>query len=121
MLRVFFFLKWLESKKSINELSLFDLKKYVARIKNERTRHGVKASLKVFIKFLIELYDELNIGIEKKRLEEIYRYFKLTGVKSKLPTFPSNLNDIVERLIAGANQPYKSILALIYKGKRCAG
>ena len=115
-LRVFYFLEHLERQgKDVNHLALLELKKYVAKIKRKTTQHGVKIALKAFLRFLIEAYDELNLEIERDRLNEIYKYFKVENIKDTLPELPPNLPEIVEKLIDHARQPYKSILAIAYE------
>ena len=75
----------------------------------------MKIALKSFLRFLIEAFGELPLTIKKKRLVEIYDYFKVENIKDSLPELPPNLSEIVEKLIDHVAQPYKTILAIAYE------
>ena len=95
-----FFLRYLEEReRDINGLSLLNFKKYVAVIRRRTTQHGVKITLKAFLRFLMRVYEEQPLGIERERLAEIYKYFKVDNIKDSLPELPPNLPEIVEKLI----------------------
>jgi len=95
-----FFLRYLEEReRDVNGLSLLNFKKYVAVIRRRTTQHGVKITLKAFLRLLMRVYEEQPLGIERERLAEIYKYFKVDNIKDSLPELPPNLPEIVEKLI----------------------
>jgi len=81
--------------------------------------------LKGFYRFLMEHFDEVrevlaSRGMEVKAdaafFEKVYRGFKARPPKNyPLPEIPPDLTEKVEKMIDHADQPYKTIIAIIYE------
>jgi len=124
--RLFKYLSWLEEKGiRMDSATALDVKAFLAGFGVVASRHRMAAVLKGFYRFLMEHFDEVrdvlvSRGMEVKAdaafFEKVYRGFKARPPKNyPLPEIPPDLTEKVEKMIDHADQPYKTIIAIIYE------